>query len=100
MIPHRLTFLLQLLVTLACAAFLLVPALASMLAGVTASYFQGLRSGLTLRWIGEVLALYSGTIGLSIAIALGTLGVTLVLGVPAAWALARKPSRLSRQTGS
>ncbi|MEP9349753.1 ABC transporter permease subunit [Xanthobacter sp. KR7-225] len=96
MAPHRLTFALQLLVTLACAAFLLVPALASLLAGVTVNYFQGVRSGLTLRWIDEVLALYSSTIGLSIAIALGTLAVTLAIGVPAAWALARKPSRLSR----
>lgn len=94
--PHRLTFALQLLVTLLVAAFLMVPAGASILAGLTANYFQGLASGLTLKWIGEVLSLYSGTIGLSLAIALGTLAATLVIGVPAAWALARKPSSFAR----
>lgn len=96
MAPNRLTFAFQLAVTLACAAFLLVPAGASMLAGVTANYFQGIRSGLTLDWIFEVLRLYSVTIGFSIALALGTLAMTLLIGVPAAWALARKPGRLSR----
>lgn len=96
MIPHRLTFAFQLLVTLLIAAFLLVPAGASLLAGVTENYFKGASSGLTLRWIAEVLRLYAPTVGLSLAIALGTLGVTLVIGVPAAWALARRPGRLSR----
>lgn len=94
--PLRLTFALQLLVTLLVAAFLLVPAGASILAGFTANYFRGLSSGLTLDWVKEVLKLYSDTIGFSIALALGTLAVTLVLGVPAAWALVRKPSRMAR----
>ncbi|ABS67394.1 ABC transporter permease [Xanthobacter versatilis] len=94
--PHRLTFAFQLTVTLLACAFLMVPAGASILAGFTANYFRGVSSGLTLKWIGEVLALYSDTIALSIAIALGTLGVTLLIGVPAAWALARRPSRLTR----
>ncbi|MDI4667059.1 ABC transporter permease subunit [Xanthobacter autotrophicus] len=94
--PHRLTFAIQLVVTLLACAFLMVPAGASILAGFTANYFRGLSSGLTLKWIGEVLALYSDTILLSIAIALGTLCVTLLIGVPAAWALARRPSRLTR----
>ncbi|MEM7566672.1 MAG: ABC transporter permease, partial [Pseudomonadota bacterium] len=35
--------------TLATVAFLLVPAFMSMLAGVTANYFRGLSSGLTLK---------------------------------------------------
>ncbi|MDI4655731.1 ABC transporter permease [Xanthobacter autotrophicus] len=94
--PHRLTFAFQLGVTLLACAFLMVPAGASILAGFTVNYFRGISSGLTLKWIGEVLALYSDTIALSIAIALGTLGVTLLIGVPAAWALARRPSRLTR----
>ncbi|TLX42042.1 ABC transporter permease subunit [Xanthobacter autotrophicus] len=94
--PHRLTFAFQLTVTLLACAFLMVPAGASILAGFTVNYFRGVSSGLTLKWIGEVLALYSDTIALSIAIALGTLGVTLLIGVPAAWALARRPSRLTR----
>ena len=82
--------------TVALAAFLIVPAVLSMLAGVTVSYFQGLSSGLTLRWVGEVLSLYSGTIWASLAIALATLAATLALGVPAAWFLARTRSRWGR----
>ncbi|MEP9354169.1 ABC transporter permease subunit [Xanthobacter sp. KR7-65] len=94
--PHRLTFAFQLFVTLLACAFLMVPAGASILAGFTVNYFRGVSSGLTLDWVAQVLALYADTILLSIAIALGTLCATLVIGVPAAWALARRPSRLSR----
>ena len=38
----------QLLFTVLVAAFLIVPAILSMLAGVTANYFRGIGSGLTL----------------------------------------------------
>lgn len=89
-------FWMQLAVTILVAAFLLVPAIMSMLAGVTVSYFRGLSSGLTLKWVGEVLELYTDTIFLSIALALATLAVTLVIGVPAAWALVKKPSAWTR----
>nr|WP_244645640.1 ABC transporter permease subunit [Salinarimonas ramus] len=78
------------------AGFLILPAILSMLAGVTANYFRGLSSGLTLRWVGEVLALYSDTIVLTLGLALATLATTLVLGVPAAWFLVRNPGRASR----
>ncbi len=89
-------FWLQLGLTLLVCAFLIVPALLSMLAGVTENYFQGLSSGLTLRWVEEVWALYQDTIWLSLKITLATLAVTLLIGVPAAHAMARRPSRLSR----
>jgi len=88
--------LLQLLITLAACAFLLVPTLQSVLAGVTVNYFQGVSSGLTLNWISEVWRLYSDSIFLSIRLALTCLAATLVLGVPAAYALARNPGRASR----
>lgn len=78
------------------AAFLVVPACLSMLAGVTVNYFRGISSGLTLRWVGEVLALYTDTILLSLLLAISTLAVTLLLGVPAAWALVKRPSRFAR----
>lgn len=94
--PHGFTFAFQLFVTLLAVAFLMVPAGASILAGFTANYFRGLSSGLTLDWIAQVLSLYSDTIVLSLLIAVGTLAVTLVIGVPAAWALVRRPSRLTR----
>jgi putative spermidine/putrescine transport system permease protein len=77
-------------------AFLVVPMLLSILAGVTENFFIGLKSGLTLRWVGEVWSLYSETIWRSIGIALACLVVTLALGIPAAYALARAQSRLTR----
>lgn len=89
-------FGLQLAVTLITAAFLVIPAVTSMLAGVTSNYFVGLRSGLTLDWVRQVWGLYADTISLSLLIALGTLAVTLVLGVPAAWALVRRPGLVAR----
>jgi len=86
---RRLPFALQLGITLAAGAFLLVPAAMSALAGVTVNYFQGVSSGLTLRWLVEVWDLYSGSIWLSVRLALSCLAVTLLIGVPAAYALAR-----------
>lgn len=91
-----LRFALGLAYTCMLAAFLIVPALLSMLAGVTVSYMQGPSSGLTLRWVREVLALYTPTIWASLGLALVCLACTLALGIPAAWHLARNPSRLSR----
>jgi putative spermidine/putrescine transport system permease protein len=92
--PFR--YWLQLALTLVVCAFLVVPVVMSILAGVTQNYFIGIKSGLTLRWVGEVWALYNGTIWRSIYIALATLAVTLVLGIPAAYALARAQSRWTR----
>lgn len=93
---NRLGFALQLAVTLLVAAFLVVPVAMSMLAGVTANFFVGVSSGLTLRWVGEVWRLYAATIGLSMTIALACVAATLALGVPAAYVLARRPGRVSR----
>jgi len=88
--------ILQLAVTLIACAFLLVPTLQSVLAGVTVNYFQGVKSGLTLKWIWEVWDLYSSSIFLSIWLAFCCLICTLLIGVPAAYALARNPGRMSR----
>ncbi|HXG03442.1 MAG TPA: ABC transporter permease subunit [Candidatus Binatia bacterium] len=86
----------QLAFTVLVAAFLVVPVAMSMTAGLTVNFFQGVRSGLTLRWIGEVWALYRETIGLSMAVALACLAVDLVIGVPAAYVLARRRGWLTR----
>jgi putative spermidine/putrescine transport system permease protein len=91
-----LRFHLQLAFTLLVCLFLVVPIVMSVLAGVTENYFIGVRSGFTLRWIGEVWELYARTVYLSIGIAIACLAVTLVLGVPAAYALARSQSRWAR----
>jgi putative spermidine/putrescine transport system permease protein len=56
----------------------------------------GVRSGLTLRWIGVVWELYAETIFRSMYIALATLAVTLVIGVPTAYVLAKRPGLATR----
>lgn len=89
-------FIGQLIFTLLLAAFLIVPAVLSMTAGVTVNYFRGIQSGLTLQWVVEVWQLYADTILRSFVIALGTLGVTLAVGIPAAYALHLRGDRLSR----
>jgi putative spermidine/putrescine transport system permease protein len=92
----RLIFAGQLIFTLLVAAFLVVPAILSISAGVTVNYFRGISSGLTLQWVFQVWDLYAGTILLSFVIALATLAVTLVAGVPSAYALHVRGGRLSR----
>jgi len=92
----RLIFAAQLAFTLLVAAFLIVPAVLSMMAGVTVNYFLGIKSGLTLQWVVQVWELYSDTIFRSFLIAFSALAVTLVVGVPAAYALHLRNDRWSR----
>jgi putative spermidine/putrescine transport system permease protein len=92
----RLIFWSQMLFTLLVAAFLIVPAVLSMLAGVTANYFRGISSGFTLQWVMQVWELYADTIARSFLIAGGTLVVTLIIGVPAAYALHVRGGRMAR----
>jgi len=92
----RLIFTGQFLFTLLVAAFLVVPAILSISAGVTVNYFQGIRSGVTLQWVFQVWDLYAGTILLSFVIAFATLIVTLAVGVPSAYALHVRSGRVSR----
>jgi putative spermidine/putrescine transport system permease protein len=92
----RLIFLGQLGFTLLVAAFLVVPVILSLSAGVTVNYFRGIQSGITLQWVTQVWELYAGEIFLSFVIAIATLVVTLVVGVPAAYALHVRGGKLSR----
>src|ERR1700754_4867291 len=92
----RLIFTGQLIFTLLVAAFLVVPAVLSISAGVTVNYFRGLQSGVALQWVAQVWELYSDTIFLSFLIAFATLVVTLIVGVPAAYALHLRGGKLSR----
>jgi len=96
MIRDRLIFAGQLFFTLLVAAFLVVPAILSISAGVTVNYFRGISSGITLQWVVQVWELYAGTILLSFVIAFATLALTLVAGVPSAYALHVRGGRLSR----
>src|SRR5207237_5369953 len=75
---------------------LIVAVVLLVLAGLSQNFSTGIRTGPTLRWIVEVWSLYADTIFLSLGIALACLAVTLVLGVPIAYALARKPGRATR----
>ena len=89
-------FSLQLGFTLLICAFLIVPVVLSMLAGVTVNYFVGLGSGLTLRWVYAVWDGYRDTIFLSVGLSVACLIVTLILGVPTAYVLAKRQSAFSR----
>ena len=89
-------FAFQLGFTLLVCAFLIVPVCMSILAGFTSNFFQGIKSGFTLRWVFEVWDLYADTIFLSMMIAVACLACTIVLGVPAAYVLAKRPGRITR----
>jgi putative spermidine/putrescine transport system permease protein len=89
-------FVLQLIFTLLVCSFLIIPVFLSALAGITENFFIGIKSGFTLRWVFEVLDLYSETIYLSLIIAITCLLATLIIGIPAAYVLARIGGRISR----
>jgi putative spermidine/putrescine transport system permease protein len=88
--------ILGLLLTALVSAFLIVPVALSALAGVTANWFLGVSGGLTTRWVERVWELYAHTIGLSLLIAACCLLCTLLIGVPAAYALSRSEGRGAR----
>ncbi|WP_120496753.1 ABC transporter permease [Kiloniella sp. EL199] len=90
------SFTFQLAVTLLACAFLLVPAVMSIMAGFTANYFKGISSGLTIKWIIEVWELYADSIGRSIILAIACLFFTLIIGIPAAYALNQMKPRFAR----
>ncbi|MBC8752134.1 putative spermidine/putrescine transport system permease protein [Paraburkholderia sp. WC7.3d] len=86
----------QWFVTLLLCAFLIVPVVMSIVAGLTVNYFKGVSSGLTLRWLIEVWTQYHDSVWLSLEVAAATLVVTLLTGVPAGYVLARGKSRFAR----
>jgi putative spermidine/putrescine transport system permease protein len=86
----------QLLFTLLVCAFMLVPVVMSLLAGLTRNYFQGLSSGLTFDWIVQVWEAYAPTVWLSLQLAVACAVCVCVIGVPAAYALVRMNNRFSR----
>jgi putative spermidine/putrescine transport system permease protein len=83
-------------ITVLVSLFMLAPIALSVLAGLVNNYSTGLASGLTLRWLGEVLDIYGSTISASLLLALCCVVGTLLLGVPCAYALARSTSRGAR----
>ncbi len=93
--PRQLPFLLPALTALV-SVFMIAPIALSVLAGLVNNYSTGLASGLTLRWISEVLDVYGGTVAASLLLALLSVLGCLLLGVPCAYALARSRSRWAR----
>lgn len=89
-------FWLQLALTLAVCVFLIVPIGLSMLAGVTQNYFLGPSHGLTLQWVIKVWQDYSAPVLLSVQLALMCLVCNLVLGIPAAYVLAKRQNAFTR----
>jgi putative spermidine/putrescine transport system permease protein len=86
----------QLAFTLLVCAFLIVPIGLSILAGFTENFFRGVAGGLTTRWLAEVWVRYDDTILRSMALGLACLAIVTLIGVPAAYVLAKKQNRLAR----
>lgn len=93
---QRLLFILQLGVTLLTCAFLFVPVLISVITGFSENYFRGLSAGFTSKWLVQVVTQYHGAILNSVLVALATLLIVLLVGVPAGYVLARWESRVGR----
>ncbi|MDR2678320.1 MAG: ABC transporter permease [Zoogloeaceae bacterium] len=83
-------------ITALTVLFMLGPILVSIMAGLVNNYREGLSSGLTLKWFRQVWSVYGDTVWLSLELALLCVTLTIVLGVPCAYALARSRSRLAQ----
>ena len=83
-------------VTLIVSVFMLAPIGLSIMAGLVNNYTQGMKSGMTLRWLSEVLNVYGSTITWSLMLGLLCVLGNLLIGVPCAYALARSQSRAAR----
>lgn len=70
--------------------FLMVPVIQMVITAFTVNAFRGIKSGLTTQWLVKVLELYGDTIVKSLGLALMTLIVCVIVGVPAAWVLVRE----------
>lgn len=70
--------------------FLMVPVIQMVITAFTVNAFRGVKSGLTTDWLFKVLELYGDTIVRSLLLALMTLVVCVIIGVPAAWVLVRE----------
>ena len=82
-------FWIQMGLTLICCAFLVIPVVQTVLTAFVQNAFRGIGSGFTLNWLELVLRTYGDTIFRSFYLALATLGVCILLGVPAAYALVK-----------
>lgn len=102
---RRLEFLAVYGVTVALGALILMPFLVVVAGSVLDTSFLGLSSEqwvpgergiVTLKWFRYVLALYGGTMLFSLRLALLSVAVSLLIGVPGGYALVRYPFRGAR----
>jgi putative spermidine/putrescine transport system permease protein len=93
---RSLSFWAMLLFTVMVAGFLILPIGLSIMAGLTKNYFIGVSSGLTMEWVIKVWTEYQPSIWHSIALSLACLATTLILGIPAAYALSKYDGVLAR----
>ena len=82
-----------LVLTLLLTVFMIGPILLSVSAGLVNNYSTGWRSGFTTLWLLEVWDGYGNTVFASILIAASAVVGNIVMGVPAAYALARSRRR-------
>lgn len=75
---------------------MLAPIGLSVMAGLVNNYSTGIKSGLTLRWLLEVLEVYGSTVSWSLLLGLLCVVGNLLIGVPCAYALARSRTRAAR----
>lgn len=78
------------------ALFMLVPMGLSITAAVVENYSHGFASGLTTRWIEQVITVYGSTVTWSLVIGAACVTGNILIGVPAAYVLARNPTRWAR----
>lgn len=83
-------------VTALLTVFLVLPVALSVYAGLSVSYARGPSAGFTLDWVMQVWGLYADTVARSIVVAIATLILTLLIGVPGAYALVRRGGRFAR----
>ncbi len=79
----------QMALTLVCCAFLVIPVIQTVLTALMQNAFRGVSSGFTLKWMGQVLTTYGDTIFRSFYLAVATLAVCALIGVPAAYTLVK-----------
>lgn len=86
----------QLAFTLSLCAFMVAPVALSACAGISENAMHGPFAGLTLRWLAQVWDQYHDAIWLSLGVALANCVITLLVGVPAGYVLARSKHRVAR----
>jgi putative spermidine/putrescine transport system permease protein len=91
----RWTTVAGILVTVLLTLFLVIPVGLSVFAGLSMNYTRGLSAGFTFAWVIQVWGLYADTILRSIIVAVATLVLTLLIGVPGAYALVRRGGRFA-----